>query len=326
MGSWIKEILESVSFSASAEGVNLGPWVDFSRAKLIDQLNGLLDRVSSMLPTRTLLQGRQNPILFVDETNRLRTILRDADGQATLETFFEWLVMNTKEKQNFHVVLSSSDSFFNLWVEWFDGPSRYTTFVLGHLAVRYWEELLKRNHKLILGMQLPEFHNVFRVCGGSIFFMNALLMELYRERTVGVVRKNVENFSMVLQEQRKLIRALDPIKTFEEIGPPKWQRDELLKMIKLLTSHRGIIDYSHLWSNFGEAIVNSVIEYNLMHIRPTATMAFDAPWHDMPIITPELPAAKVAMIRVLSTMKGISYLHLGRLWKLLSTKRCIAWL
>ena len=83
-----------------------------------------------------------------------------------------------------------------------------------------------------MGMQLPEFHNIFRVCGGSILLMNALLIELYRERTVGVVRKDVENFSMVLQELRKLIRALDPIKTFEEIGPPKWQRDELLKMIE----------------------------------------------------------------------------------------------
>ena len=41
--------------------------------------------------------------------------------------------MNTKEKQNFNIVLASSNSFFNLWVEQFIGPSRYTTFVLGHL-------------------------------------------------------------------------------------------------------------------------------------------------------------------------------------------------
>ena len=101
-----------------------------------------------MLPTRTLLRGKQNPILFVDEANRLRTLLRYADCQLALETFFEWLVMNTKEKQNFHVVLAGSDSFFNLWVEWFVGPSRYMTFVLGHLdekeSERYWEELLKK--------------------------------------------------------------------------------------------------------------------------------------------------------------------------------------
>ena len=72
--------------------------------------------------------------------------------------------------------------------------------------------------------------------------------------------------------------------------------------------------------------MNSVIEYNLMHVRPTATKVFDVLWHDMSIITPESPAAKVAMIRVLSTMKGIIYLHLGHLWKLLSTKHNIAWL
>ena len=54
--------------------------------------------------------------------------------------------MNTKEKQNFHIVLASSNSFFNLWVKGFISPSRHMVFVLGHLdeneSERYWEELL----------------------------------------------------------------------------------------------------------------------------------------------------------------------------------------
>ena len=216
--------------------------------------------------------------------------------------------MNTKEKQNFHVILASSDNFFNLWVERFVGPSWYMTFVLGHLdeddAGRYWQELLKRNHKLILSMQLPELRDVFRVCGGSIFLMNALLMELYRERNVGVVCSDVEKFSVVLQEQRKLLQALKPVKTFEEIGSPKWQATELVKMMELLTSHGGVVDYGNMCSRYGEAMVNSMIEYNLMHVRPTATMAFDVPWHDLPIVIPESPAAHVAMVKVLSTRKA----------------------
>ena len=78
-----------------------------------------------------------------------RTLLRDRDGQAALETLFEWLIMHTKEKTHFQVVLSSSDSFFTLWVEKFIGPTMYNTYVFGHLdkaeTLRYWNILLKKN-------------------------------------------------------------------------------------------------------------------------------------------------------------------------------------
>jgi len=142
----------------------------------------------------------------VDEANRLRGLLRDEDGQAALESFFEWLVMTTKQKQNFHVLLASSDSFFNLWVERFVGPSRYSTFVLGHLdrnkSEIYQNQLLKENQRLIAEVEIPEFEKVFSVCGCSILLMNSFLMEVYRERNGGVISKNVKNFSLVLQEQK----------------------------------------------------------------------------------------------------------------------------
>ena len=55
------------------------------------------------------------------------------------------MILHTKEKQQFHVIMASLDSFFNLWVEKFIGSSRYTTYVLGHLnhdeAKEYWESM-----------------------------------------------------------------------------------------------------------------------------------------------------------------------------------------
>ena len=64
VGSWIKEIFKSIQVNASTNGVTLGLCVDLGRERPIDQLSRLLNRVPSMLPTRTLLQGKQNSIPF----------------------------------------------------------------------------------------------------------------------------------------------------------------------------------------------------------------------------------------------------------------------
>ena len=80
------------------------------------------------------------------------------------------------EKHHFHVIMASSDSFYNLWVERFIGSSRYNTYVLGHLdeedARRYWEMKVSDKHQLLkkYGLDAPIFENVFTVCGGSRFF------------------------------------------------------------------------------------------------------------------------------------------------------------
>ena len=85
MSPWVNDTL-NILLSASAKGVGIsvslqGLQVNHNRSKPIDQLNGLLNKVSSMLP---YLERKTEPILFIDKANRLRALLRDADGQATL--------------------------------------------------------------------------------------------------------------------------------------------------------------------------------------------------------------------------------------------------
>ena len=110
MNSWMKTIAQNAELSLNAAGLKL-QFKPLSNHNPIDELNHLLEKVANLLPSITLLRGSQLPVLYIDEANRLRTILRDKDGQAALETLFEWLIMHTKEKNHFHVVLSSSDSF-----------------------------------------------------------------------------------------------------------------------------------------------------------------------------------------------------------------------
>ena len=301
MNTWLKEILRSIESITLASSITLQLKDEIlSNGSSIAQLDNLLKGVAKKLPPHTMLGRNQIPILFIDEANRLRTLLRDKHGQTALESLFQWFIQNTKEKRRFHVVLASSDSFFHLWVEKFVGSSRYTNYVIGHLdegeARRYWESKVTKDYEDLLkkvSRPPPAFDDVYSVCGGSVFLMNLYCIEYC---VGGLVNDDPTNFSMVLQEERKLERALTPNKTFEEYDPPRWNRDILIDMMKMMAaSPGGIIEYSGVCTKFGEDIVNSVIEYNLMHLRPRHYLTFDIPYHRKPVVTPESPAAFAAM-------------------------------
>ena len=150
-----------------------------------------------------------------------------------------------------------------------------------------YEDLLKR-----VDRPPPEFDDVFSVCGGSMFLMNLYCIEYC---VGGMMNDDPTNFSMVLQKERKLERALTPNRTFEEYDPPQWNKDVLVKMMKMMAASVGIIEYSEMCRQFGEEVVNSVIEYNLMHLRPTHYLTCDISYHRKPVVTPESPAAFAAM-------------------------------
>ena len=251
----------------------------------LGQLNILLKRIADELPSYTLLKGKQQPVFFIDEANRLRSLLCDRNGQAALESLFQWFVMHTKEKRNFHVIMASSDSFFNLWVEKFIGASRYNTYVLGHLnkseALKYWESKVVND-----SCKPPKFEDVFSACGGSMFLMNLYWEEYCEEGGGGLIGEDPCNFSIVLQEQRKLCAAFEPSRTLIENDLPKWTRSALVKTMEMLVnSEFGVVKYSSACQELGKAVVHSMMEYNLIHMRPTSRLSFDIPSHSEPVIT-----------------------------------------
>lgn len=50
-------------------------------------------------------------MLIINEANELRALLNQPGGQDALHNLFKWMVMNTKEKRKFHMLLGSSDFF-----------------------------------------------------------------------------------------------------------------------------------------------------------------------------------------------------------------------
>ena len=170
----------------------------------LKRFNKLLESVAGSMPERTHLKGIQMPMFVIDEANRLKTLQRDPNGQAALESLFEWFVSHTKENRHFHVVLLSSDSFFNKWVERYVGPSRYELYVLGHLdktdAETYWNSVvLKNKHE---GIVLPTFEDVYKVCGGSIFLLDSFFRE-FCVHPNAPIRNDIRCFSHVLKERQR---------------------------------------------------------------------------------------------------------------------------
>lgn len=65
--------------------------------------------------------------LFVmDKANRLKTLLRDFDGQAVLGSLFEWFILHTNSSMwCYQVVIAFQLRFM--------GASRYTSYILSYL-------------------------------------------------------------------------------------------------------------------------------------------------------------------------------------------------
>ena len=126
MTSWlntIREVVDEVSIS------ELSIRLARNTSTPLENLNTLLQWIVEELPSYSKIRGKHvgHPILFIDEANRLSSLLCDKHGEDALQSLFEWLVLHTKEKRHFHVIMASSDSFFNLWIERYIGSSRYNT-------------------------------------------------------------------------------------------------------------------------------------------------------------------------------------------------------
>ena len=97
LNSWVANILNSIGnarMKAETQIGSLSLQIEKERNPMT-ALNSLLTLIAHKLPEKT---ENQCPIVFIDEANRLRTLLRDREhGQSALESFFEWLVLHTKE-------------------------------------------------------------------------------------------------------------------------------------------------------------------------------------------------------------------------------------
>ena len=187
MKSWQDQFTETakkLEVDASVYGFSLHVEVKQDNTDPIVKLNSLLDGFSAKLPPYSFWLGTKTPVFIIDEANELNALKSHPNGHAAIHNLFKWLVMNTKELNKFHVILSSSDSFFHLWVSNYVGANRYKTYVIGDLPPvevnAFWQQWKEENWtKLVMAYKytppIPSFDEVHKFCGGNIFLMKEAL-------------------------------------------------------------------------------------------------------------------------------------------------------
>lgn len=75
------------------------------------------------------------------------------------------------------------------------------------------------------------------------------------------------------------------LKTLEENEAPKWTKADSIKVMeKMVSSELGMIEYNCTCKLVGQEVMNSMIEYNLIHMRPISWLSFDFPINERAII------------------------------------------
>jgi len=289
LGIWMskmKTVLESFSIKVN-EDITLH-WKDEPK-----QLVDVFKSISQALPGWTILHGKNIPvpILFVDEVNLMRELAKkDANSQSVIKSVFTWLVHMTKEERKFNVVLASSDSLVHNWLSNLVGVDRFQTFVVGHLSKKeandYWDQAVASNG--FNGRDPINFSDVHQICGGNMF----LLSQAYEDYVINGIQPS-ESF-LVYQAQMGLIKAMAPDNMFYQDpfkAAPKWKTDDLLFVIHQLTqADGGYVYYQDLIDQIGQTAVDSLTEYNVIHVRPYFSLCKDldpAPLESKAIVTAE---------------------------------------
>ncbi|CAG8473289.1 2215_t:CDS:2, partial [Paraglomus brasilianum] len=107
----------------------------------------LLDGIGNALPNWTHWDGYKvpPPILVINEANMFSQLGHSEEGKILLKSILNWMVVNTKEMGRFHVVLTSSDSFFFNWIVNLLHIPHATPYVVGDLSKEEAKEYFEKH-------------------------------------------------------------------------------------------------------------------------------------------------------------------------------------
>ncbi|CAJ0836335.1 6191_t:CDS:2 [Entrophospora sp. SA101] len=218
----------------------------------------LLDNIENALPKWTCWDSYNipPPILFIDEANMFSQLGSSKEGEVLLKSILNWVVVNTKEKRRFHVVLTSSDSFFFNWIVKLLHIPHATPYVVGDLSREEAEEYF---------LKCMSFINMCKELRGKfdrIHRMTDYDFSVYESEYNRLICVKAEDQGFVLEND-----------LIEAIGPDQ---------------------------------VNSLIDHNYLHRRPTRRFANDIigpPAGEVILTAMNQPSVR-AMERILSKVSS----------------------
>ncbi|CAG8721125.1 16837_t:CDS:2, partial [Racocetra fulgida] len=210
-------------------------------AKEIAELLGMIE---DHLPRWSFWKGRNvpPPILIIDEANKFSQLCSSAEGAIILESFLDWLVKNTKQEKNFHVVLTTADSFFSQWISKMLHVPHTTSYVVGDLSRKEAEEFFYKHvlprhgsdvHKELEG----RFDHVYEITGTRMIIINQYVDEYKIHK--GDFEVYSTEFSVYLQEYNRLERGFYPevLESPSKRNSPLWNRSDFIKTMEAIVAN-----------------------------------------------------------------------------------------
>ena len=142
---------------------------------------------------RSLWSGQYYPVLSIDDAEKMYTYLDDEnypEGKKVLEIIREFFIKNTKEQENFHVIVTSTSSVHvRRFLRDIDG--RAEVLVIGDLskddAKVFWEQYLPADNPSIPVPSL-QFNDVYDVFGGHMFHLKQCYLRGVRPDLTTIVK------------------------------------------------------------------------------------------------------------------------------------------
>ena len=246
--------------------------------------------------------GKQSPVLFIDEANELKHIPGE-EGKEAVRTLLKWCVVNTKQRERLHVVLASSDGFFLEWLNDMNIGRHASVYTVGDLseesAAHFYDDVINERLPENLRLKAPGFDEVYRVLGGRMFHIKKFV----RDFAISEGNETLDSFSPLQGAIARIDSALR-VNQFQigEFEKPKWTAEYLKALMKRFASHPYVTyrEACLMMEGRGEEMVKSLILHNVLLYRHNKKYAFDFPdAPEGPIVCPQSPMERYAMEQVM---------------------------
>ncbi|CAG8742661.1 15548_t:CDS:2 [Gigaspora margarita] len=244
-----------------------------------NDISKLLDNIGNAFPSWTHWNGYNipPPILVIDEANKFSQLGCSESGEILLKSILDWMVVNKKEKRCFNIVLTSFGSFFFNWIVNLVHILHATPYVVGDLnkeeAEEYFETqvLPQYEYKELQG----KFDHICKITGTHMLIIDKYVKE-YKNYD-GKFKDS--KFSVYGSEYNKLKCGFysKRLRHSDKPNPALWKDYDLIKTMEAIVKaeNQKYILEDDLIKEIGSEKVDSLVDYNFLHHRPTTQFAND---------------------------------------------------
>ncbi|CAG8654062.1 10072_t:CDS:2, partial [Paraglomus brasilianum] len=232
------------------------------------------------------------PILVIDEANRFGQLGEASPESARfVQTFLQWMVLNTKQERKFHIILTSSDSFFINWIRKYMNIIHFEPYVVGDLSKEDAEIFFEKHVNLLSAKSSQGSFTAFiELQALACFLLNSMSINTQFKENLKITYLPITQALMINYKPPETLKGIKK-------PAPAWQQGDFIKAMRFIVKNadQGFVAEMDLIREIGARKLLSLVYYNFLHRQPTSIYTFDmVNPPNIPILTPmSQPALRV---------------------------------